>query len=96
MRYSRQAERDIRDIWLYVAASSPAKADRALDLIKSRCGALGDFPHMGPQREDIFSGARALVIDRWLAIYVLENDVARVMRILDGARDLRELSFQED
>jgi toxin ParE1/3/4 len=91
MRYSRQAREDILSIWQHIAASDPQTADRILDRIEERCEQLGKFPRLGPSRPEITGGARALVIDRWLAIYRISADGVQIVRIVDGARDLSRL-----
>lgn len=96
MRYTRQARRDILDIWLQIAVSRPISADRVIDRIKARCSQLKDFPHMGPVRPDIFAEARIILIDRWLAIYLIDARGPQIVRIVDAARDLRDLTFLRD
>ena len=66
-------------------------ADRVLDRIEERCEQLSEFPRLGPLRPEISTDARALVIERWLAIYRIAADGAHVVRIVDGAQDLSRL-----
>jgi toxin ParE1/3/4 len=44
-------------------------------------------------RPEIAEGARALVIERWLALYRLTEDGVQVVRIIDGARDLAKIEW---
>ena len=96
MRYSRQAREDILYIWEHIAASDLHSADRVLDRIQERCEQLTEFPRLGPLRSDIFAGARVLVIERWLALYRIDEYGARVVRIVDGAQDLSAIVTDED
>lgn len=88
LRYTYQAQTDLIDLWLQIASESEATADRCLERIESRCKDLMDFPALGPERPDIAPGARMLVIDRWLALYRIDQDGVQIVRVVDGARDL--------
>ena len=96
MRYSRQAREDILTIWQHIAMSDLNAADRVLDRIEERCEQLGEFPRLGPSRPTIFAGTRALVIGRWLALYVIDTHGPRIVRIVDGTRDLSAISMTPD
>ncbi|MBI5323187.1 type II toxin-antitoxin system RelE/ParE family toxin [Bradyrhizobium sp.] len=95
VRYTHQARTDLIDIWIHIATDSQATADRCLERIESRCRDLADFPALGPERPDIAPDARMLVIDRWLALYRIEDDNVRIVRVVDGARDLTRISIRE-
>jgi len=82
------------DIWLYVAPrSSEAVADQIYDRLEERCQLLTEHPQLGPARPEIAEDARALVIERWLALYRLIDDGAQVVRIVDGSRDLTQIEW---
>jgi hypothetical protein len=36
-----------------------------------------------------------LVIERWLALYRIEQDGVQIVRIVDGARDLTKISLRD-
>lgn len=94
VRFTRRAREDLLDIWLYIAPrDSEAVADRVFDRIEQSCQLLKDHPQLGPARPEIHENARALVIERWLAIYRLVEDGAQVVRIVDGARDLAKIEW---
>lgn len=93
VRYTRQARADLIDIWIHVATSSEATADRCLERIESRCGELAAFPALGPARPDIAPDARMLVVERWLALYRIEGSDVQIVRVVDGARDLARISI---
>lgn len=95
VRYTRQARADLIDIWLHIAANNQTAADQCLERIEARCSRLATFAELGPQRPDIAPGARMLVIDRWLALYRIEQGNAQIVRVVDGARDLTKISTQE-
>ena len=94
VRYSRRAREDLLDIWLYIARqNSDAAADRVLDRIEEACRLLARHPQLGPARPEIADEARSLVIQRWLALYRLTPYGVAVVRIVDGARDLRQIEW---
>jgi toxin ParE1/3/4 len=96
MRYSRQAREDILYIWQHIATSDLHSADRVLDRIEARCEQLKEFPRLGPRRPDVFAGARALVIERWLALYRIDEYGPRIVRIVDGAQDPSAIAIAPD
>jgi toxin ParE1/3/4 len=64
-RFAPQAERDLDDIWLYVARESGNIdiANRLIDTITERFYALANFPYIGRSREEDFGpGYRSLAI----------------------------------
>jgi len=94
VRFTRRAREDLLDIWLYVAPrSSEAVADQIYDRLEERCQLLTEHPQLGPARPEIAEDARALVIERWLALYRLIDDGAQVVRIVDGSRDLTQIEW---
>jgi toxin ParE1/3/4 len=92
--HSARARDDLLDIWLYLAEhGSETVANKAYDRIQAACARLAEHPPMGPARPDIHPDARALVIDRWLALYRATDFGAQVVRVVDGARDLSAISW---
>ena len=53
-----EAEKDLDEIWWYIAQDSPINADKFLDRIQERCLALADFSQMGTNREELRKGSR--------------------------------------
>ena len=95
--FTRRAREDLLDIWLYIAArTSEAVADQIYDRLEDACRRLGPHPHLGPARPEIAENARALVYERWLALYRLVDDRAQVVRIIDGSRDLTKMEWMPE
>ena len=93
VRYTRRAREDILDIWVYIAPRNARAADRVYDRIEESCALLKFNPHLGPARPDIGEGARALVIEHWIAFYRLVKDGVQVVRVVYGARDLTKIEW---
>jgi toxin ParE1/3/4 len=56
----------------------------------SYCGII---PNSAPPVLRFAEEARALIIERWIALYRLVEDGVRVVRIVDGARDLTRIDW---
>ena len=93
VRFTQRAREDLLGIWLYIAPQSPLIADQVYDRIEKSCGLLRDHPQLGPARPEIADDARALVIERWLALYRLVEDGVQIVRVVDGARDLTQVEW---
>jgi toxin ParE1/3/4 len=93
VRFTHRARQDLLDIWLYIAPQNPVAADRVFDRIEESCQLLKEHPELGRARPEIAGDARALVIDRWLALYRLIEHGVQVVRIIDGSRDLMKLEW---
>jgi toxin ParE1/3/4 len=94
VHFTRRAREDLLDIWIHIAPrNSAAVADRVYDRIEDACRQLGRYPKLGAARPEIAEDARALVIERWLALYRLIEDGAQIVRIVDGARDLTRIEW---
>jgi len=92
--YSSRARDDMLDIWSWIADKSGlATADAVAERIEARISRLADHPEMGPARSDIAQPARMLVIERWLALYMIVDDAVQVVRVVDGSVDLRRVKW---
>lgn len=92
--YSRQAREDLLGIWVYIAPrNSETVADRVYDRIEEACHLLAQHPRLGRARPEIAADARALIIDRWLALYRLVPGGVQIVRIIDSARDLARIDW---
>ncbi|PIP01112.1 Plasmid stabilization system protein [uncultured Pleomorphomonas sp.] len=92
--YSRQARADMLDVWLWIAETSGATmADTLIERIERRVSMLANHPEMGPVRPEIAEAARVLVSERWLVLYCIDEMLVRIVRVVDGARDLRQIEW---
>ena len=86
-RLSALAERDLEDIWSYVAEdASPATADRLIDAIVERVELLAEQPRMGRLRPEFGEGVRSFAVDSYV-IYYRHEGALLVARVLHGRRD---------
>lgn len=85
------AIRDVDDTWLHIAADDPAAATRMVDRLAAGIARLVDFPESGPARPEIGSGARSVVVGRYLVLYRITGDCVDIVRVVHGAREITGL-----
>lgn len=83
-----RADEDLIAIWTWIAADSPAAADRVLDAIECRWLQLSRHPNSGMAREDIGPGIRHLVVGSYLTLYRRTAGQIEIIRVLHGRRDV--------
>lgn len=89
---SEIAERELVDIWDYIAAENKAAADRVLERFFDAFEKLGKMPEMGHYREDLTSRpVRFWPLDRYMVVYKPEPQPIEIVRVLSGWRDLAAL-----
>ena len=87
-RLSRQAEKDLEDIWVYLTQQDELLADKRIAQILNRLPMLSQYPNMGKQREDILVGLRSFPIKPYVIFYSKISDGIEVIRILHQSRDV--------
>jgi toxin ParE1/3/4 len=71
-RLSRLAERDLDEIWSYVAEDASLEtADRLIDAIVDRFELLSEQPRMGRLRPEFGSGVRSFTVEN----HVIDSEV---------------------
>jgi len=93
---TKTARTDLLDIWLGIAVDNQSAADKCLRRLDEAIAGLADFPRIGPARDDIRAGIRAVLRVPYLIFYAVDDDrrTVRIMRVLDARRDLHVL-FQQ-
>ena len=94
VRHSRQARRDLIDLWVRIAAEDPKTADAVFDRLEARARILQRFPEAGPLRPAIAPAARALVEPPFLILYRVVADGVQIVRVLHGAQNIDAAAFQ--
>ena len=85
---SREARRDLDDIWTYIAQDSPAAANRVLEKFDQLMKQLAFHPLMGAAREELAENLRVAVSGSYLVFYRPLETRVLVVRVLHGHRDL--------
>jgi toxin ParE1/3/4 len=82
------AERDLDDIWDFIARDSPLNADRFVDRIYELCReTLAYQPLMGRPRDELSPGIRSFAWRRYLIFYRPIDDGVEVVHVYHGNRD---------
>jgi toxin ParE1/3/4 len=92
-RVAPAAERDLDEIWYYVAKESGSFdiADRLIDTISGRFFLLAGFPYLGRRRDEFGFGFRSFAVGEYIIVYVVEAEDVLVLRTLHGRRDIDAL-----
>ncbi len=85
---SAQAERDLEDIWAYIARDNEQAADTLIDEIIERFPKLANFPEMGKKRDNLLEGLRSFPVKRYVIFYRRRDQGVEIFRILNQARNV--------
>jgi toxin ParE1/3/4 len=84
---------DLTEIWEYIAADSPAAADRVVEEIHEAIRALSPFPQSGHTRPDLTSRPiRFQVVRDFLLAYAPDEKPLVVLAFLHGRRSPRVMA----
>jgi len=92
--YSAEARADLRALEDHIAErDGQLRADMVLGRIEETIHILAFMPGMGRPRPYLREGTRAFAVAPWTVIYepLPELDGIRVIRVVDGRRDLPEI-----
>jgi toxin ParE1/3/4 len=93
-RVAPRAERDLDEIWYYVAKESGSVeiANRLIDSISDRFLVLASSPYIGRSRyEDFGAGCRSFGVGEYVIVYCVEAEDVLILRVAHGRRDLEAL-----
>jgi len=82
------AERDLVEIWAYIAADSDAFADAMLDRIEEKLLLLADRPKLGRARPELRAELRSFTVGNYVLFYEPDDTGITLVRVLHGARDI--------
>ncbi len=82
---------DLEDIADWIAQDSPDRAIAMVRKLRSEFRQIAHNPLHYQLRPDIGEAARLAVIDRYVALFWIDDNVVRFERIVYGGRDLPAL-----
>jgi plasmid stabilization system protein ParE len=94
LRYLPVALDDLISIFDWIAGDSPANAAAFIEQIDQRIGSLRIHPLLGRiPRDDKLrnSGYRVLVIESYLAFYIVRGKTVEIHRFIHGSRNLDDM-----
>jgi toxin ParE1/3/4 len=95
--WSSDARSDLTEIWNYYATvAGPQTANRIVREIGQSCRLLKDHPLAGRTRNEVRPGLRSIVASPYVIFYRVVDDIAEIVRVLDGRRDLDEIFSDEE
>ena len=89
IRYLKTAQKDLDDIFTYVAKDNPGAAASLLENFDQTIIRLAVNPELGrvPLDDRLkMMGYRMLIIQRYLVFYVVKKRTVQIRRIVHGAR----------
>jgi len=87
VRVTRDAERDLDDVWLYIARDNVRAANRLVDEITNRFALIGSSPALGRIRDELKPGLRSHPVGRYVIYYRETRSHIAILHIVHGARD---------
>ena len=86
---SEDADRDLDDIWDYIAGDNVDAADRWIGKLFDAFDAIGDTPGIGHKREDL-TGYPVLFwpVGAYLVIYRATSRPVEIVAVTQGSRDI--------
>ena len=89
-RLSKEAEKDLEDLWVYLAERNDIAGDRQVAKLLDRFPMLAQFPTMGVSRDRLLEGLRSFPVKPYIIFYVLIPDGIEVLRIIHQSRDIED------
>lgn len=83
-----EAEKDLDEIWLYIAQDNPASADKFLDDIEEASRNFARFKNMGRNRDELYLGLQSFPVGKYLIFYMQISGGIEIIRVLHGMMDI--------
>lgn len=91
--YTLQADRDLDDIWDYVAHDSALQADKLWDRFQAKLEHLARWNTIGRPRPELAKGCRSYPYGNYCFYFRPTEAGIEVIRILHSARDIEQIDF---
>ena len=91
------AERDVEDIWTYIAADSPGNATAFMLRLEEQVDTLEQIPErcpLIPENEHLGTSYRHLLYGAYRMIFRIAGNTVYILRIINGARLLDSSYFE--
>jgi toxin ParE1/3/4 len=87
------AEKDLNDIWDYIAEDNLDQANEFLRSLNRKIVLLAETPMMGRARDELALALRSFPVGRYIIFYRPIQDGVEVVRVLHGAQDISAQHF---
>lgn len=88
---SKEAIRDLDEIWDFIAKDSVRAADRFVDQLFEKCCEIARFEGVGRRRDELIPGMESLAFKKYLIFFRRTDGRVQIIRILSGYRDIGSL-----
>ena len=89
-RLTKEAEKDLEDLWVYLAERNDIAGDRQVAKLLDRFPMLAQFPTMGVSRDRLLEGLRSFPVKPYIIFYILIPDGIEILRIIHQSRDIKD------
>jgi toxin ParE1/3/4 len=94
VEFSPQSLRDLQEIGDRIALDRPIRAETFVNELIDTAEAIGYQPHAYPPRSDLSPGLREAIHKPYLVLFRVTDNHVEIVRIVHGARGLKNLSFK--
>jgi plasmid stabilization system protein ParE len=98
VRITRASERDIEEIWTFIANDSPEEADKFIRRLEEQIETLEKFPErcsLIPENEILGTRYRHLLYGNYRSLFRIVRKTVYVLRVIHGARLLDSSMFED-
>lgn len=98
VRITRAAERDIEEIWNFIAHDSSADADKFVGRFEEQIKTLETFPErcpLIPENEILGTHYRLLLYGNYRSVLRIARKTVYLLRVIHGARLLDSSMFED-
>jgi len=98
VRIARAAERDIEEIWDFIAHDSPEEAGKFIRRLEEQIETLERFPKrcpLIPENEILGTHYRHLLYGSYRSVFRIVRKTVYVLRVVHGARLLDNSMFED-
>ena len=98
VRITRAAERDIEEIWNFIAHDSPTDADKFVERIEEQITTLETFPErcsLIPENEILGTRYRHPLYGNYRSVFRIVRKTVYLVRVIHGARFLDSSMFED-
>ena len=88
--WSERAERDLLQIYAYLADRNERVADALVREVDAKFKNLSRFPFIGRERSSLAPGLRSILVGTHLFFYLVERERIAIVRVIDGRMDIDE------
>jgi plasmid stabilization system protein ParE len=97
VRITRTAERDIEEVWTFIAQDSPEEAQRFIGRLEEQIKTLERFPErcpLIPENEILGTRYRHLLYGNYRSVFRITGRTVYILRVIHGARLLDPSMFE--